>query len=157
MHAQGSWLGKPEDRRSLMEGAAILRSPVWLARYARDEGVFAAHVNFGISDHEVPSPDDPVRWALMYVLVINHLCFAVYLPEVARESPAFPIKQWVRLWPLRQAVDYPPLEDVNSADLTRLVTYHGDWLPVMPGPGFERRQATGPSGMGHARGHRNRR
>jgi hypothetical protein len=130
---RSSWVGLPEDRTTLMGGGPICRSFVWLGRHPVDVGVISAHVRFGISDNFVPAPDDPVRRALLYTLSVNQLAIAVYLPEVGgRERPDPPITQWVRLWPLRETVEFSTMVPVDQRSWARLLQDHRAWLPLTP-------------------------
>jgi transcriptional regulator with XRE-family HTH domain len=139
MTADRPGIGLPRDRQTLMDGKAIATAPVWLGRLAGSTGVFSARLRFAISDSYVPRPDDEVRTALFHVLMLHDLLIAVYLPEVAgREMPSMGIGQWVRLWPLRPEVEFPPMEVVDPASLSRLLQDHRSWLPLTAVTRFER-------------------
>lgn len=136
----GGHFGGPADRRTVMDGSPLPRSLVWLGRHTSYMGVSTAQALIGISDNRIPSPDDEVSNASLFILSLQRLAIAVYLrPGRRPEVPPMPPQEWVRIWPTPATIEFPPITGVDPDTLARLLGHKRTWLPPLSFASYKNR------------------
>ncbi len=114
--------------QALLRGATIRTAVVSAARHPADYALLTALSHPIITGSETPSPHDYERHATLTAITYHFLSLLVFIPGAGSgpfmqvNTPPFAPEQWTRIWPVRQAPEFPPLSTVDGRGLETAVT-----------------------------------
>jgi hypothetical protein len=101
------------------------------ASYVRNEDGEGRYHGFGL----IRDPTDHETIGYFGIVLIGHIVFQVLCNESDPFCPAFDAHYYVRLWPVREKLDWPGVSIPRPRDPTELLTIPPDWPTLWPGPG----------------------
>lgn len=123
--------------QALLRGDTIRSAVVWAARHPAGYALLTALSHPVITGSETPSPYDYERHATLTAITYHFLSLLVFIPGAGSgpfmqvNTPPFAPEQWTRIWPVRQAPEFPSMETVDGRGLEAAVTDFRRWL-LMP-------------------------
>jgi hypothetical protein len=111
--------------QAMLRGDTIRSAVVWDARHPADYALLTAFSHPIITGWETPSPHDYERHATLTAITYHFLSLLVFIPGAGSgpfmqvNTPPFAAKQWTRIWPVRQAPEFPLMSTVDGADSKR--------------------------------------
>jgi hypothetical protein len=118
--------------RQLAAGKPLRASMVWAARHPRDYDLSVALAHINVSATPWPRPGGPDRQIALVAVVYHFVTFLVFVTDrPGQPPPPLPIHRWVLIWPARGPVEYPPMATLDVNELTRTMTDHSRWLPIV--------------------------
>lgn len=116
--------------RQLTSGVPLRGSLVWLGRHPRDYDLSIALAHINVSATRLPRPGEPDSQIGLFSIVYHQACFLIFITDrPGQQPPSLSLDRWSLLWPVRDAVEYPPPTVLKGDELTRTMTQHGHWLP----------------------------